>query len=128
MEVETTPGEGAPEYYYRRSLEARDLLPAIGVGLGVGLVAFYVARVLLQRTPLMVPRRGAGARAAQEEGEERFTDPAQERPARVLPRAGQTAEGDGDGFQDVTSGGVRMGPKIMGYRTMSNVGPRGAKG
>jgi hypothetical protein len=126
MEVETIPGEGASEYYYRRSLEARDLLPAIGVGLGVGLVAFYVARVLLQRTPLMVPRRAGGARAAQEEGEERFTDPAQERPARVLARAGQATEDAG--FQDVTSGGVRMGPKLMGYRTMSNVGPRGAKG
>lgn len=42
------------EYVYRRSLAARELLPAIGVGVGVGLAAFYVARVLLQRTPLDV--------------------------------------------------------------------------
>ena len=127
MEVETTPGEGASEYYYRRSLEARDLLPAIGVGLGVGLVAFYVARVLMQRTPLMVPRRAGGARTAQEEAEERYTDPARERPARVLPRVGASVAGEEE-FQDMTSGGVRMGPKMMGYRTMSNVGSRGTKG
>ena len=40
------------EYVYRRRLEATELLPAIGVGLGVGAVAFYVAYLFLQRTPL----------------------------------------------------------------------------
>ena len=39
-------------YHYRRRLTARELLPAIGVGLGVGLVAMYIARIFLQRTPL----------------------------------------------------------------------------
>ena len=39
-------------YVYRRRLPARELLPALGVALGVGAFAFYVARVLLQRTPL----------------------------------------------------------------------------
>ena len=40
------------EYVYRRRLEPAELLPAIGVGVGVGLVAFYVAYLFLQRTPL----------------------------------------------------------------------------
>ena len=40
------------EYVYRRTLHARELLPAIGVGVGVGAVAFYVAYLFLQRTPL----------------------------------------------------------------------------
>ena len=124
MEVETIPGEGPSEYYYRRALESRDLLPAIGVGVGVGLVAFYVARLLLQRTPLMVPRRAGGPRAQQDEARERLTDPARERPARVLPRAGGPVAGADADVQDVTTGGVRMGPKLVGYRTMSHVGPR----
>lgn len=44
------------EYSYRRALSLRELLPAVGVGVGVGLAAFYVARVLLERTPLRVDR------------------------------------------------------------------------
>ena len=40
------------EYVYRRRLEPRELLPALGVGVGVGAVAFYVAYLFLQRTPL----------------------------------------------------------------------------
>ncbi|HKG91571.1 MAG TPA: hypothetical protein VKA84_06765 [Gemmatimonadaceae bacterium] len=39
-------------YYYRRQLDFGGLLPAIGVGVGVGLAAFYVARILMQRAPL----------------------------------------------------------------------------
>lgn len=42
----------AQEYYYRRSLGMRELLPAIGIAVGAGVAAFYVARILLQRTPL----------------------------------------------------------------------------
>jgi hypothetical protein len=42
----------APEFYYRRHLSARELLPAIGVGVSAGLAAFYIARLFLQRTPL----------------------------------------------------------------------------
>jgi len=41
------------EYYYRRRLGAKDLLPAVGVGLGVGLAAFYIVQLLIQRTPLV---------------------------------------------------------------------------
>ncbi len=41
-----------PTYYYRRPLTLREMLPAVGVGLGVGVAAFYVARLMLERTPL----------------------------------------------------------------------------
>ena len=41
-----------PRYYYRRSLSARELLPAIGVGLAAGLATFYVASLFIERTPL----------------------------------------------------------------------------
>lgn len=47
----------ADEYYYRRPLTSRELLPAAGVGIGVGLVAFYIAKLLLERTPLRPERR-----------------------------------------------------------------------
>ena len=43
------------EYVFRRRMEPQELLPAIGVGVGVGMLAFYVAYLFLQRTPL-VPR------------------------------------------------------------------------
>jgi hypothetical protein len=43
-------------YYYRRPLGVRELLPAIGVAIGAGLLAFYVTRLLMQRTPLRVER------------------------------------------------------------------------
>ena len=39
-------------YYYRRQLSGRDLLPALAIGVGAGLVAFYVARLFVQRTPI----------------------------------------------------------------------------
>ena len=53
------------EYVYRRHLAPRDLLPAIGVGVGVGALAFYVAYLLLQRTPLdtsTIPARAPAER------------------------------------------------------------------
>jgi hypothetical protein len=46
----------ATDYHYRRQLTLREQLPAIGVAVGAGLAAFYVARLLIQRTPL-VPMR-----------------------------------------------------------------------
>jgi hypothetical protein len=46
-------------YYYRRSLTTRDYLLAAGVGIGVGMAAFYVATRFAQRTPLLdEPRLG----------------------------------------------------------------------
>ena len=55
-------GSAEDEYYYRRDLQRPELLSAVGVGVGVGVAAFYVARLLMQRTPLDRPRRGKGTR------------------------------------------------------------------
>ena len=46
----------ATDYYYRRRLTLRELLPAVGVAVGAGVAAFYVARILVQRTPLVAVR------------------------------------------------------------------------
>jgi hypothetical protein len=40
------------EYFYRRSLGGRHLLAAIGVGVAAGLTAFYLTKIMLERTPL----------------------------------------------------------------------------
>lgn len=65
------------EYTYRRDLRPAELLPAVGAGIAVGLAAFYVARLLLQRTPLvpgplepadrLEPRRRSGTRAGDDQ-------------------------------------------------------------
>ena len=53
MEPQVTRRIAAPEpYFYRRPLRTNEVIPAIGVGIGVGFAAFYVARLLLQRTLL----------------------------------------------------------------------------
>ena len=44
---------GHSDYYFRRPLEAAELLPAVAIGVGTGLMAFYVVAQLLKRTPLM---------------------------------------------------------------------------
>ena len=49
------------DYYYRKDLTGTDLLPAIGIGVGVGIVGFYIARLLLQRTTLGPPSRPTAA-------------------------------------------------------------------
>ena len=49
-------------YYYRRPLGVADLATAAGIGLGAAVAAFYVATVLIQRTPLDEPRGSRGAR------------------------------------------------------------------
>ena len=42
------------KYYYRRSrLKGGETLRALGIGIAAGLAAFYVARIYLQRTPLV---------------------------------------------------------------------------
>jgi hypothetical protein len=49
-------------YYYRRSrLKGAETLRALGIGLAAGAAAFYIARIALQRTPLVASddtRRG----------------------------------------------------------------------
>jgi len=57
MKPEPKRGAGtASDYHYRRALTLPELIPAFGVAVGVGAAAFYVARLFLQRTPL-VPMR-----------------------------------------------------------------------
>jgi hypothetical protein len=52
------------EYYYRRPLSLSELVPAVALGIGAGFFAFYVTRVLLQRTPLEVEPGPRSARRA----------------------------------------------------------------
>ena len=40
-------------YYYRRNLTASDVLPALAVGIGAGLFAYYLATRFAQRTPIL---------------------------------------------------------------------------
>lgn len=47
-------------YVYRRSLDSRELIPAIGAGIVTGLAAFYVAKLFLERTPLLPEERRIG--------------------------------------------------------------------
>ena len=54
------PTERLEGYVYRRPLSGTELLPAMGVGIASGLVAFYVARLFLQRTPLLPEERRLG--------------------------------------------------------------------
>ncbi len=57
MRAKSTLGAApATDYIYRRQLTLGEQLPAIGVAIGAGIAAFYVARLLIQRTPL-VPAR-----------------------------------------------------------------------
>jgi hypothetical protein len=61
------PERAGSKYYYRRSLSVEQVLPAIGAGVAVGIAVFYVARIFLQRTPLLpddTPVRRRGSRAA----------------------------------------------------------------
>ena len=53
-------------YVYRRGLTGRELIPALGAGLVTGLAAFYVARLFLERTPLLPEERRLGQRHAGE--------------------------------------------------------------
>jgi hypothetical protein len=57
-------------YVYRRKLGVRELIPAIGAGIVTGLAAFYVARLLLERTPLLPEER----RRAKHNASERATE------------------------------------------------------
>src|SRR5687767_14122332 len=52
--------DAGAQYSYRRSLGLRELLPAIGIAVGAGFFAFYVTKLLLQRTPLMLVKREGG--------------------------------------------------------------------
>jgi hypothetical protein len=49
----TRPKVPQASYYYRRPLRATELLSAVGAGIGAGVVVFYIARLMLQQTPLV---------------------------------------------------------------------------
>jgi hypothetical protein len=51
-------------YVYRRKLAPRELVPAIGAGIAVGLAVFYVTRLFLERTPLLPEERRIGTHHA----------------------------------------------------------------
>lgn len=58
----------AERYVYRRELASRELLPALGIAIGAGAVAFYLARIMMQRTPMRpdpAPELGSPAHFAQ---------------------------------------------------------------
>jgi hypothetical protein len=48
-----TRGESVVRYEDRLPVRGRALLPAIAMGAGAGLLVFYVARLFLERTPLV---------------------------------------------------------------------------
>jgi hypothetical protein len=50
------------EYYYRRRLSTIEVLKAAGVGIGAGLLAFYISTIVMERTPLRPERRPRSTR------------------------------------------------------------------
>jgi hypothetical protein len=56
-------------YVYRRRLSTRELLPAIGAGVATGLAAFYIAKLFLERTPLLPEERRLGKHHASGAGD-----------------------------------------------------------
>ncbi len=49
------------DYFYRRELSVVGLVPAVGVGIAVGLAAYYLTRLHLERTPLVSKQRHRAA-------------------------------------------------------------------
>ena len=78
MPAESHPGRSAADvgsgYYYRRALSARELLPAAGIALGAGLVAFYFAKLFIARTPLIPePRLAPSGRDRRRRGRDEMS-------------------------------------------------------
>jgi H+/Cl- antiporter ClcA len=57
----TRMSDEVDEYYYRRPLRPKELIPAIAVGVVAGLVGFYITTLFQERTPLRVPPRHAAS-------------------------------------------------------------------
>ena len=53
MSAPRTESKGSKYYYRRSSLKGGGLLRALGIGVAAGAAAFYIARIVLQRTPLV---------------------------------------------------------------------------
>jgi hypothetical protein len=61
MSAPRTESKGSKYYYRRTSLKGGELLRALGIGIAAGAAAFYIARIVFQRTPLIASddtRRG----------------------------------------------------------------------
>jgi len=61
MSAPRTESKGSKYYYRRSSLKGGELVRALGIGLAAGAAAFYIARIVFQRTPLVASdetRRG----------------------------------------------------------------------
>ena len=81
MERREEKAKVSRSYTYRRELSASELIPAIGAGIAVGLAAFYVARLFIQRTPIvpgplepadrLEPRRRRGTRTGDDRAHHR---------------------------------------------------------
>ena len=55
--VHAPRGEFTPAYVTRKRLDGRELLTAAGAGMALGLACFYLAKVWLERTPVLPPPR-----------------------------------------------------------------------
>jgi hypothetical protein len=80
-ELPRRPRDERASYSYRRKLGVTELLPAIGVAIGAGFLAYYITRILLQRTPLTVDRTLDSSRRQMTRG------PRAARPARDIDKA-----------------------------------------
>lgn len=58
-------------YVYRRPLTGRELIPAIGAGIISGLAGYYLARLFLERTPLLPEEQRLGKHHATGSGRAR---------------------------------------------------------
>ena len=91
MKPEPPRGAGtASDYHYRRALTLPELVPAFGVAFGVAAAAFYVARLFIQRTPLVpmrdIPTLGPGRARKPRSAEALRRDTSSRRSARkALP-------------------------------------------
>lgn len=56
--VHAPRGVYQPNYVTRKRLDSRELLTAAGAGVALGLAAFYLAKVWLERTPVLPPEPG----------------------------------------------------------------------
>ena len=92
--MKETPARRGPyvadRYYARRPLSSRELLPAVGVAVGVGLTAFYLAKVWMERVVLDEFRPPAAVRAPAEKAakRERIAERAERERAGLKHRAG----------------------------------------
>lgn len=78
-----------PGYTIRRPVSPSALLPAAGVGVAVGLAAFYLARLLLERQPLLTPAE-----------RERRAQALERRTGRRVSTLGADMVGSGDDLED----------------------------